>query len=219
MLNQAFAGCLADYYGAELVDALIVPRQLQLVPEIELWLLQDDYPKQCLSRSTYENLMAAPPYWAFCWGGGQAMARYLLDHPAWVKGRCVVDFGAGSGVAGIAAAMVGASRVQAVDIDPLSCRAAAANGELNGVNLSVGQSFVAGDCEIMLAADVCYEEEGMVCVKKHLANQGRIIVADSRIEQLAEKLPGVKQVAEYEVKTFPDLEENDCFAKVRLYTN
>ena len=75
----------------------IEPRKLPQVPEISLFLMQDEYPEQNLQQADYQRLMSAPPYWAFCWGGGQALARWILDNPAVVAGRRVVDFGAGSG--------------------------------------------------------------------------------------------------------------------------
>src|SRR3990167_2021154 len=79
------------------------PRRPPPLPAIELLLMADQYPDQALAGADYHRLMAQPPYWAFCWGGGQALARWILDRPGQVAGRHVVDFGAGSGVAGVAA--------------------------------------------------------------------------------------------------------------------
>lgn len=217
--DQDFFRSLADLYGPELADAMLLCRPLPLVPELQLYLLNDNYPRQRLGRQAYESLMARPPYWAFCWGGGQAMARYLLDHPAAVAGLAVVDFGAGSAVAAIAALKAGAVSGLAVDIDPVSLQAARANARINRVNLAVGETCGPDAADLLLAADICYEESGMAQVQKHLRNGGRLLVSDSRIEQLSQKLPGVSQVAEYSVKTFPDLEEHKCFDNVRLYSN
>lgn len=217
--DQAFFRSLAELYGPELADAMLACRSLPLVPELQLYLLNDNYPRQRLGRESYEKLMAQPPYWAFCWGGGQAMARYLLDHPPAVAGEPVVDFGAGSAVAAIAALKAGADSAVAVDIDPVSLQAVAANARLNGVSVAARLNYKPGGADIILAADICYEESGMEWVQKHLADGGRLLVSDSRIEQLSRQLPGVAQVAEYSVKTFPDLEEHKCFENVRLYSN
>lgn len=218
MLNQDFFESLETLYGKELALAMIKPRQLPIVPEIKLLLLTDDYPKDRLGQESYIKLMAAPPYWAFCWGGGQAMARYLLDHPELVDGKTVVDFGSGSGVAGIAAAKSGADHVVGVDIDPVANSAARANAQLNNIEMSLLEYYPADGRSLVLAADICYEEEGLVWVQQHLENGGDLIVSDSRIEQLAQKLPRVSQVNEITVKTFPDLDEDSCFSNVKLYS-
>ena len=217
--EQAFFTSLADLYGPELAGAMVSVRELPLVPEIRLYLLNDDYPTHSLQRDAYEKLMSQPPYWAFCWGGGQAMARYLLDHPRILEGRPVVDFGAGSAVAAIAALKAGAADALAADIDTVALQAAVRNAVLNDVHVLTGTRATAAPDSVVLAADICYEEAGLAWVQEHLSSGGRLLVADSRLDQLASRLPGVSQVAEYTVKTFPDLDEHECFAKVRLYSN
>lgn len=219
MSDQVFMDSLASIYGQKLANAMIKPRQLPLVPEISLYLLTDHYPKNNLDRESYESLMELPPYWAFCWGGGQAMARYILDNQCLIRGKFVIDLGAGSGVAGIAAAQAKARRVLAVDIDPVALRAVQANATLNNLELLCSTTYQPQNDSLMLAADICYEEEGMELVQKHLSEGGQLLIADSRIEQLAQKLCGVVQVAEYQVKTFPDLDEDERFNNVTLYTN
>ncbi|MCG8669468.1 MAG: 50S ribosomal protein L11 methyltransferase [Pseudomonadales bacterium] len=214
---MTFIESLEELYGPELAQALIGPRELPLVPEIRLLLLHDDYPQDRLGAAAYHQLMASPPYWAFCWGGGQAMARFLLDNPHYVSGKSVIDFGAGSGVAGIAAALIGAKTVVGVDIDPIALQASQANAQLNGVAMEVTEKLSNSPNDFVLAADICYEEEGMEWVLSHLRNEGQLLVADSRIEQLSQKLPGVRQVFEMHIKTFPELDEASCFEIVKLY--
>ena len=100
--------------------ALIAP---PLVPEIRLHLAIEVVP---LWRKTEEELEAQgvpPPYWAFAWAGGQALARYVLDHPEAVRGKSVLDFGSGSGLVAIAAAKAGAAQVLAADIDAFAAAA------------------------------------------------------------------------------------------------
>src|SRR5712671_7225359 len=108
-----------------------------LVPEIRLHLAEESLP---IWQKTEEQLGAMnvpPPYWAFAWAGGQALARFLLDNPALVSGRRVLDLGSGSGLVAIAAAKAGAARVLAADIDPFAAAAIALNAALNGVAVSV----------------------------------------------------------------------------------
>lgn len=101
-----------------------------------------------------------PPYWAFCWAGGQALCRYLLDHPEVVRGQRVLDFAAGSGAVGIAAALSGAAAVDSCDIDPLAWVVTGLNAALNGVTLTVrGDDLLQAppQWDVVLAGDVCYE--------------------------------------------------------------
>lgn len=103
---------------------------------------------------------APPPYWGFCWAGGQALCRYLLDHPEIVRGRRVLDFAAGSGAVGIAAALSGAATVESCDIDPLSWVAIGLNAALNHVVLTVRSDDLLREkpqWDVVLAGDVCYE--------------------------------------------------------------
>jgi predicted nicotinamide N-methyase len=116
-----------------------------------------------LWRATEDWLAARnidPPYWAFAWPGGQALARHILDHPGCVAGKRVLDFAAGGGIAGIAAARVGAACVEAVDIDPLAVEAIALNAVANGVAVVARVADVVGmPCrwDLILCGDVCYE--------------------------------------------------------------
>jgi predicted nicotinamide N-methyase len=125
----------------------------------------------------------AEPYWAFAWAGGQALARHLLDHPEVVRARTVLDFGAGGGVQSIAAALAGA-QVIANDIDPLACCALEMNAALNGVQLETLCANLMGrmdlDCQVLLAGDVCYEQE----VADHLLGWLRAIARERNVQVL-----------------------------------
>ena len=103
-----------------------------------------------------------PPFWAFAWAGGQALARYVLDRPELVAGRTVLDLATGSGLVAVAAAKAGASSVTANDVDPLSLAAAAANAEANGVAVELLEGDLLGTVpgyDVLLAGDVCYSRE------------------------------------------------------------
>jgi predicted nicotinamide N-methyase len=133
-----------------------------LVPEIPLHLATEITPIWQATEETLARTGVPPPFWAFPWAGGQALARYLLDHPAQVAGRSVLDFGSGSGVVAIAAAKAGATAVLAADIDHFAVAAIAANAVLNGVVISVATEdlldTVSSRWDVVTAGDVCYEQ-------------------------------------------------------------
>jgi predicted nicotinamide N-methyase len=115
-----------------------------LVPEIRLY--QASEPIQLWQRTEQVTGRAGldPPFWAFAWAGGRALARYLLDHPEVVSGQRVIDVASGSGLVAIAAAMAGAAAVTAYDIDPLAAAAITVNAEANGVTVPVVCADVLG---------------------------------------------------------------------------
>jgi len=128
---------------------------LTAVPSVELWDLWQ--------RTGRDE----PPFWAYPWAGGQALARYLLDHPEAVAGRRVLDVASGSGLVAIAAAKAGAAAVAAGDIDPHAVAAIAINAAANGVLVDArrldlaadGLADGAGDADLVLAGDVFYQRE------------------------------------------------------------
>jgi predicted nicotinamide N-methyase len=103
-----------------------------------------------------------PPFWAFAWAGGQALARYVLDHPTAVAGRRVLDFASGSGLVAIAAAKSGAARIEACDVDPFAVAAIGLNAAANGVAVAARLADLVGadeGWETVLAGDICYEQD------------------------------------------------------------
>jgi predicted nicotinamide N-methyase len=176
-------------------------RRPPLCPELELWLLGDDVDLEAACAELADG--EAPPFWAFCWGAGQALARHLMDHPELVRGKRVVDLGAGSGVAGLAAARAGASQVLALDLDPQSRRATQLNAALNDLEI---ESILAppDDWDLMLAADVLYETGLRDWVLGTAIHRGPILLADPkrtgtpRLDQPA--------FAHLQARTFPDVD-------------
>ena len=130
-------------------------------PELRLHLADEAVELWQRTETELEVLGLPPPYWAFAWAGGQALARYLLDNPAVVRGRTVLDFGSGSGVVAIAAAKAGAARVVAAEIDTFSRTAIGLNALLNGVIVDLAEGDVlmtpAPGFDVILAGDMCYE--------------------------------------------------------------
>ena len=108
---------LQDRLQKTLPMASIVETELPELPQVRLGLINDDFPTGPLPEDVMRAVIAQPAYWAFCWGSGLALAKFLLEQPDWVSGKSVVDLGSGSGVAAIAAAMAGAAQVSACDTD------------------------------------------------------------------------------------------------------
>jgi predicted nicotinamide N-methyase len=104
-----------------------------------------------------------PPFWAFAWAGGQALARHVMDEPVLVRGKRVIDLASGSGLVGLAAMKAGAASVLATDIDAFSLEAIRLNAVLNGIDLAVtGEDLLAGpapDCDVILVGDLFYEKD------------------------------------------------------------
>ena len=183
-----------------------------LVPEIRLHLATEITPIWQATEETLERSGLPPPYWAFAWAGGQALARYLLDHPGSVAGRSVLDFGAGSGLVAIAAAKAGAASVLAAEIDHFAAAAIAANAALNGVNIAVTTADVlvtanfGGD--LVTAGDVCYERpmaERVTAWLRVLAARGSLVLlGDPGRAYLPNE--GLRERARYLVPTSRELE-------------
>jgi len=131
-----------------------------LVPELRLHLATEITPIWQATESWLAETGIEPPFWAFAWPGGQALARTVLDQPALVAGKRVLDFAAGCGIGAIAAALAGAATVEAAEIDPLALAATRINAALNGVAVATPEGDVVGSAcrwDLILAGDVCYE--------------------------------------------------------------
>lgn len=204
---------LNQYLQGLLPGACLQAQPLPQCPEISLHLINPDYPQHALAPDAVIRLMDHPPYWAFCWASGQVLARYILDHPQLVAGRHIVDFGSGSGVVGIAAALAGATRVSCIDIDPLARLSIASNAELNHVGLEIGSCLAAGD--MITVADVLYDRKNLPLLPPLVSAAPQILLADSRLRNLL--VEPFCRLGEYCSSTWPDLDESAEFNQVRLY--
>jgi predicted nicotinamide N-methyase len=131
------------------------------VPEIMLHLARDIFDLWESTEQHARHAQLPPPFWAFPWAGGQALARYLLDHPGHAAGRAVLDLAAGSGLVAIAAAKAGAAAVTASETDPLAFTAIELNSQANGVTLEITLGDVLGGsapaADLVLVGDAFYE--------------------------------------------------------------
>jgi predicted nicotinamide N-methyase len=177
--------------------------RLPLCPEIRVWLLAGDIDLEQSCRDLRD--CQPPPYWAFCWGSGQALARFLLDHPHEVRERRVVDFGAGGGVVAIAAALAGARSVVAVDSDAAARCAVIANAAANGAELEVAER-VPDAWDVLLASDVIYEGANRDWLLG-LRAPGRCVIVSDPERPSSPPLPLPMQLLDrVEVRTLPDVD-------------
>ncbi|OKA17985.1 protein methyltransferase [Pseudomonas versuta] len=184
---------------------------------LKLWLIDPQNMDRSFTADETRRILYEPPYWAFCWASGLALARYLAEQPHWVQGKRVLDFGAGSGVAAIAAARAGALEVLACDLDPLALAACRANAELNDVQLHYSSDyFVEADrFDLILVADVLYDRENLPLLDQFLTRGQQTLVADSRVRDF--KHPLYRQLDSLKALTLPDLAEPHEFRHVSLY--
>ena len=191
---------------ADFLRAHTRPARPSRVPEVSLLVADDVVALWEAMEQGQVDPGSDPPFWAAAWPGGQALARYVLDHPEVVAGRTVLDLGAGSGLVGVAAAVAGAARVIASDVDPYSRTAVAVNAEENGVGPFTVVGDVLGEApdpgvEVVLAGDVCYQREMAQRVLPYL---GRAWLAGAAVFLGDPGRPyvpreGLLSVAEYEI--------------------
>ncbi len=183
----------------------------EILPDIELLLATEVTPLWSATEAWLQARAVAPPFWAFAWVGGQALARALLDRPELVRGRTVLDFATGSGLVAIAAHRAGAARVTAVDIDPLACTAAELNAARNGAPIEVRCDDLVGrelrEFDVLLAGDIFYDREDSARFEpwlRSLAARGTVVLlGDPGRSYLPD---GLEPVASYEVPVLDDVE-------------
>lgn len=195
------------------LDTVILPVREPL----SLYLLNADYPQGELDPEAVQFIMDNPLYWVFCWASGLVLADWLFERPEWVQGKRVVDFGCGSGVAAIAAALAGAREVIACDIDPDALAATAANAALNQVELALSGDFhdIGGPIDLLIVADVLYDRGNLPWLESFISRADRVLLADSRVKDF--DFPGYRQIAARAAHTLPDLDESAEFRDVRIY--
>lgn len=186
------------------LDVPGLPLRLYQASEVTpLWLMtEEDMARERL----------APPFWAFPWAGGQALARYILDNPAIVAGKRVVDIACGSGLVGIAAARAGAAHVMANDIDPYCEAAVALNAELNTVDVTFrGGDLLSGpppEADVFLAGDICYEKpmaDAMLTFFRRLGAKCSVYIGDPHRSYFPKD--GLRRCADYDITTTADIED------------
>ncbi len=202
--------------NALLGDARLVAEPLPDT-DLRLWLIDAANMDRAFSPEETRRILEEPPYWCFCWASGLVLARWLAERPDWVRGKRVLDFGAGSGVAAIAAAKAGAAEVVACDLDPLALAACRANAALNDVELRYSQDFFgeADRYDLVIVADVLYDRTNLPLLDHFLSRGREALVADSRVRDFAHPL--YRRLGLLDACTWPDLAEPAEFRQVSLY--
>ena len=191
-----------------------------LTPEILLHVADDVTALWQMSENELNEIGLPPPFWAFAWPGGQALARYVLDNPGIVSGKRVLDFATGSGLVAIAAARAGAAHVEACDIDPFATAAARLNAQANDVLIDARLGDLVGsydDWDVVLAGDVSYERDMAASVTHWLGvlsgRGANVLIGDPGRTYLAKDR--LVELAEYVTPVSRDLEDTDVkMAKV-----
>lgn len=186
-----------------------------LVPEIQLRLADEAMDLWQATETDLGRAGLPPPFWAFAWAGGQALARHVLDHPEIVRGARVLDFAAGSGIVAIAAGLAGASEVVATDIDAYARAAILINAGDNGVAVSAPETdFLdrgAAGFDVVLAGDVFYERPMAARVEPFLRSAqtagAAVLFGDPGRAYLPTK--GIAPLASYDVPVPRAIEDRD----------
>jgi len=193
------------------IHAQTVPGRPPLVPEISVLLANEVTDLWHATEGWLKERAVEPPFWAFAWAGGQALARYLLDHPEVVRGKDVVDVACGGGIVALAAAMAGARRVRAYDVDAMAVEATRLNADANG--LSVEAHLAAAEdldvfAEVVTAGDIFYDAEMTARLLPWLrarAERGAVVlVGDPARSYRPEE--GLRPIARHVVPTPVELE-------------
>jgi predicted nicotinamide N-methyase len=192
-------------------------------PEIKLHVADQITPIWSLTEEALEATGLNPPFWAFAWAGGQAIARYLLDHPDQARGRTVVDMACGSGLCAIAAMKAGAESGLAVDIEPLCAHAVALNAQANGVAVRTLIADIldrpAPAADLILAGDICYEkpmaDRMLAWLQGAHAAGARVLIGDPGRTYFREH--GFEAIADYHVATTRELEDAEI-KRTRVWT-
>ncbi len=182
-----------------------------LVPEIKLHLATEIEPIWRKTEEELHEMGVPPPYWAFAWAGGQALARYILDNPDIVRGLSVLDFGSGSGLVGLAAKKAGAAHVLAADIDKFSVAAIQANAQANGLDVATTSDDLIGSdksFDVILVGDMCYERPLAERLMAWLKSQDAVILLGDPGRSYFPK-EGLTRQALYNVAVTRELEDRE----------
>lgn len=182
-------------------------------PELALHLADEVTPLWKLTEEALEEIGLPPPFWAFAWAGGQALARYILDHPETVAGKTAFDFATGSGLVAIAAMKAGAASVLANDIDVFCEAAVTLNAEANGVAVAFTEANLLDgsppEAQVLLAGDICYEkpmaEAVMDWLRRGRAQGSTVLIGDPGRTYF--RKDDLVKLAEYQVETTRELED------------
>ena len=208
------AGRTSNAEAERFVAANTLLQEAPLVPEIRLHLASEVVPLWQATEEALSEMGLPPPFWAFAWAGGQALAHYLIDYPNLVEGRRVLDFASGCGISAIAAARCKAAAVEASEIDDFALAALRLNAQANAVEIRARNEDLIGQDEgwdVVLAGDICYERalsERVFAWLQALSERGAtVLIGDPGRSYLPKS--GLERLIAYSVKTSRELEDSD----------
>ena len=183
-------------------------------PELQLHLADEVTPIWRMTEEALDQIGLPPPFWAFAWAGGQALARYLMDNPQAVSSRRCIDFASGSGLVAIAALKAAAAQVLAADIDPYCAAALSLNAAANGVACEATDADLLDApapawAQVILAGDIFYEQpvaERVIAWLTAASRGGAMVLIGDPGRSYFPKT-GLRQLAEYQVETTRELED------------
>ncbi|APR67785.1 MAG: methyltransferase [Thalassobium sp.] len=181
---------------------------------LALWLLNIDVDAVSMDAQGIGRFWQNLPYWAFAWAGGRALAQFIVANPNLVTGKRVLDFGCGSGIVGIAAALAGAKTVFVADLDPQALLAAQVNAAVNGVDIQI----VDGDwpqVDLLLASDVLYDISSSVDLKTLMLDIPHWLLAESRF--VAPDFVELRCLQQIVTSTLPAIGDFDERVEVDIY--
>ena len=200
-------GAISDAARDKFIEAHARLQAPPLTPEIQLWLAAEATPLWEATESFLKIEGLPPPFWAFAWAGGQALARYVMDNPDLVRGHRVADFGAGGGIVSIAALKAGAASAMAIDLDPFAAAATRQNGVANGVTPQTltgdATDCDASDFDVILAGDVSYERDQSADGRRWIdaaAHRGALVLIGDPGRTYLDR-DGLVALASYDVPT------------------
>jgi predicted nicotinamide N-methyase len=206
--------CLSSLERQAFIKAQTRLLRVPHAPEIRLHLADEATELWQKTEDELGEIGLSPPFWAFAWAGGQALARYILDHPETVRGKTMLDFASGSGLVAIAAGLAGATSIEASDIDAFAAGAIALNAGVNGVSVTIREEDVIGRDDgwaVVTAGDVSYERDMAARATgwlQGLARRGALVlIGDPGRSYLARDL--LEPIASYSVPVTRSLEDTD----------
>lgn len=209
---------LALLVGEQLPGSFLEVQELPRSAGLKLALINPDFDDRGLSQVLKNRLMDDPPYWVLCWASGHVQAELLAQEEICIRGKTVVDFGSGCGVGAIAAKLAGASRVYALDIDPVAHEVIRVNSALNDVEVFVvsDMSEIDQKVDLLMAADVLYEAKMYPLLDYFLTCCVNVLVTDSRLKTMPN--PQYHLWKKVDSFSFPDFQEAKEFNSVNVYT-
>ena len=189
--------------------------EISELPGFQWYLLDASCEQQALHTDQVGLFWQNLPYWAFAWAGGVALSKYLLANPEKVAGKRILDFGCGSGLAGVVAARLGAESVDCCDLDEMALQAVQLNAQKNDVTVNAVVEWQSKEYDCLIAADVLYDLTSVPDLVKHCSEIDEWIVAETNFQN--PPWQDIEQVSKLTASTWPRLDDFDDQVSVNIF--